>query len=88
MSEIDGPLRDIMKKDCLFTFEAPQERSFKRLKDMCSKEPVLAYYDVQKEVTIQCDASSYAVGGVLLQDSRPVAYTSRAMTELRKDVHR
>ena len=39
--------------------------------------PVLAYYDVKKEITIQCDASKNAVGAVLLQEGRPVAYASR-----------
>ena len=44
---------------------------------MCWKAPVLAYYDVRKEVTIQCDASKSAVGAVLLQEGRPIAYESR-----------
>ena len=30
---------------------------------------------------MQCDGSQHGVGGVLLQDSRPVAYISRAMTK-------
>ena len=47
---------------------------------MCSEAPVLAYYDPAKTLTIQCDASSYALGGVLLQDGQPLAYTSRALT--------
>lgn len=84
LSEVDGPLRDIMKKDCQFHWDKPQEQSFEKLKDLCTSSPVLAYFDVHKEVTIQCDASSYAVGGVLLQEGRPIAYTSRAMTETQK----
>ena len=48
---------------------------------MCSSAPVLTYYDVHKQLTIQCDASSYDVRGALLQESRPVAYTSRALTD-------
>ena len=48
---------------------------------MCCKAPVLAYYDVNKEVTIQCDASKEAVGAVLLQEGRPVAYASRKLRE-------
>ena len=48
---------------------------------MCCKAPVLAYYDVDKEVTIQCDASKEAVGAVLLQEGRPVAYASLKLRE-------
>ena len=36
-------------------------------------------------MTIQCDASSYAIGGVLLQDDLLVAYTSRALTDTEKN---
>ena len=40
--------------------------------------PVLAYFDKTKKHTIQCDAST---GAVLLQESKPVMYVSRALTE-------
>ena len=48
---------------------------------MCCKAPVLAYYVVRKEVTIQCDASKSAVGAVLLQEGRPIAYASRKLRQ-------
>jgi hypothetical protein len=47
---------------------------------MLTKAPVLAYYDGKSEVTIQCDSSQAGIGAVLLQDGKPVTYTSRAMT--------
>ena len=31
-------------------------------------------------MTIQCDASNYGTGGVLLQEGKPIAFTSRALT--------
>ena len=42
---------------------------------------VLAYYDVNKPVVIQCDASQSGLGATLLQESRPMAYSSRVMTQ-------
>ena len=42
----------------------------------CCTAPVLAYYDVKKETTIQCDVSKNAVPVVLSQEGRPVAYAS------------
>lgn len=80
LSEIDKPLRELTKKEVIFHWDRPQEESFKRLKELFTTAPVLTFYDVSKDVQIQCDASSYALGGVLLQDGQPVAYTSRAMT--------
>ena len=47
---------------------------------MCSDTPVLAIFDSSKEVTIQCDASSFGLGAALLQEGRPVAFTSRALS--------
>ena len=40
---------------------------------------VLAYYDVNKETTIQCDASSTGLGATLLQEGKPVCFASRAL---------
>ena len=40
----------------------------------------MARLDPSKETTIQCDAGSYGLGGVLLQEERPIAFTSRALT--------
>ena len=31
-------------------------------------------------MTIQCDASNYGTGGILLQEGKPIAFTSRALT--------
>ena len=53
----------------------------KSLKICAVKAPLLAYYDVSKEVTIQCDASKEAVGAVLLLEGRPVAFASRKLRE-------
>ena len=84
MSTVDAPLRDVMKRNVDFYWHKQQQRSFDELKELCCNTPVLAYYDVTKDVTIQCDASSYRLGGVVLQDGRPIAYTSRALTPTEK----
>ena len=45
---------------------------------------MLAYYDPNKPATIEVDASGVALGAVLLQEGRPVAYASKALTETEK----
>ena len=52
-----------------------------RVKEMIVSAPVLAYYDVNKPVVIQCDASQSGLGAALLQDERPVACSSLVMTQ-------
>ena len=79
LSVKDAPLRQLLKKEVGFHWSRAQQESFRTLKDCCSKAPVLARYDKDKKLTIQCDASSTALGGVLMQDGQPVAYTSRAL---------
>ena len=81
LAEVETPLRELTRKKIIFHWVKPQADAFQKLKDMCCKAPVLAYYDVDKEVTIQCDASKEAVGAVLLQEGRPVAYASRKLRE-------
>ena len=81
LSTVDQPIRALTTKDAQFQWGPSQQKSFDKLKELCTTAPVLAFYDVKKDVVIQCDASSYALGGVLLQEGRPVAYTSRALTE-------
>ena len=55
--------------------------AFNTVKQYLAKAPVLKYYDVTEEVTIQCDASETGLGAVLLQNEQPVAYASRALTD-------
>lgn len=85
LSDVDAPLRKINNQDVTFFWEKEQENSFNTLKKICCEAPVLAYYDPAKSLTIQCDASSYALGAVLLQDGQPLAYTSRALTSTEKN---
>ena len=47
---------------------------------MLVSKKCLAYYDVQKPIKIQVDASKSGIGAVLLQDDRLIAYTSKSLT--------
>ena len=75
------PLRKLEDKDFEWCWLEQHEKAFKTVKDYLAKAPVLAYYDVTKEITIQCDASETGLGAVLLQEDQPIAYASRALTE-------
>ncbi|KAG1686327.1 Retrovirus-related Pol polyprotein from transposon 17.6 [Nymphon striatum] len=48
---------------------------------MVTVSPVLKYFNEDLPVQIQCDASQYGLGGVLMQEGKPVYYASRALTE-------
>lgn len=84
LSEINSVLRDLIKRNFVFIWDANTEKAFNELKSILIKNPVLKYYDVNKEVTLRVDASQNGLGAVLLQDQLPVAYVSRALTETEK----
>ena len=45
------------------------------------KPPVLAFYDVKKPVTLTCDASKSGLGAACLQEGKPIANVSKALTD-------
>ena len=80
MSTITIPIRDVLKKDVPFHWDSAQNNAFAKIKDTLSSAPVLAFYDVNKPVVISCDASQSGLGALLLQDGKPIAYASRALS--------
>ena len=80
LSTVTEPIRQLLKEEVMFEWGSPQEQAFQDIKRLCTSCPVLKFYDVDKPVEIQCDASSTGLGAILLQEGKPVAYSSRAMT--------
>ena len=80
ISEVSEPLRKLTEKNALFMWESQQEEVFQSIKHMISSTPVLKYYDVASETTIQCDTSESGLGATLLQNSQPVAFASRSLS--------
>ena len=58
------------------------------IKSMITSTTVLAYYDPDKSLEIQCDSSQSGLGSVLMQQGRPVAYASRALTPTKHGMHK
>ena len=67
-----------------FVWEDAQKEAFKKLKEAVTVTPVCRYYNLNEEVTLQCDASQTGLGGGVLQRGSPVAYVSRALTPVEK----
>ena len=73
----------LLRKDVEFQLSHEQDKAFQEIKIILTKNggPVLRFFDVQKPVTISCDASPTGLGGVLLQGGCPVAYASISLTD-------
>ena len=73
---IDAPLNALTKKDVPFVWGTAQEEAFMVLKDKLTHALLLQLPDFNKTFELECDASGIGLGGVLLQDGKPVAYFS------------
>ena len=58
-----------------WTWGPAQEASLEALKKAVKSTPVLHYYNLQEEVTLQYDASEFGLGAVLLQMDASCACT-------------
>ena len=57
LSEVAQPLRNLTLTNAQFMWSEQHDKAFDELKKLVANHPVLKYYDINDEVTIQCDAS-------------------------------
>ena len=81
LSEIAQPIRELTVKDAKFIW-TKQHDSFEEIKKLVTRHPVLKYFDMNSEVTIQCDASEKGLGATLLQNGQPVTFASRTLSQV------
>ena len=55
------------------------EESFDTLKDKLTHAPLLQLPNFGKTFELECDASGVGIGGVLMQDGKPIAYFSEKL---------
>ena len=79
--DMTEPLRRLEDKDVEWQWLKQHSIASKTVKKYLTEFPVLKLYDVKDDVTIQCDASETTLGGVLIQNRKPVSYASRALTD-------
>ena len=70
LSELTAPLRELTKQNAIFKWDESMDCVFDKVKDVITRSPILAYYDPQKDVTIQTDASKSGLGATRGQTSR------------------
>ena len=78
-STIAAPLNELTKKGVDFKWEKSQQNAFQELKKHLTEAPVLVLPDFTKTFEVACDASGIGIGGVLMQQVRPIAYFSEKL---------
>ena len=51
---------------------------------MLTNAPVLTFYDTEKELRLENNASEYGLGTAVMQEGKPVPYASRTLIEAEK----
>ena len=79
------PLREQLKEKNTWHWGQLQEQVFREIKEMMTSAPILALYDPNKDTKVNADASSYGIGGIVLQKQedgiwKPILYVSRALS--------
>ena len=74
ISEVMATIRNLAKSDV--PWSDIQEQAFEKVKKLVTEAPVLRYYDMNKPLIIQCDASEKGLGAALLQEDQSLAYIS------------
>ncbi|XP_054279111.1 uncharacterized protein K02A2.6-like [Macrosteles quadrilineatus] len=85
-SEILKPIHELLNKNNEWIWDKPQQKAFDTIKNLLTTAPHLAFYDPNLQTMISSDASSFGIGGVLLQREKsgtfkPVSYISRSLTD-------
>ena len=66
LSDVMEPIRRLTKKDAEWIWTEEHELAYLEIKNLVTKAPVLSYFDPNKQLQIQCDASQSGLGAVLL----------------------
>ncbi len=81
-AKIMAPLTNLLKKSTIaYEWEEACDEAFETLKGILVKASVLKLPDFDNEFEIHSDASNFVIGGVLVQEGRPMAFESKKLSE-------
>ena len=80
LAELSKPLRQICRQNMEFDLTESVHVAFSLTKEEISRNITLPYFNPKCATTLQTDASKKGLSAVLLQNSKPVMFASRALT--------
>ena len=73
------PLTNLLRKNVSFGWNSQCQQSFEELKRRLTTTPILALPSENGGFVVYTDASRMGLGGVLMQNGKAIAYTSRQL---------
>ena len=84
LSELAEPICKLSKERVSFNWGPEHDEAFSLIKKEVTAAPILAYYNPNKPMVLQMDASCKGLGACLLQNEKPVYFASKALAEMQK----
>ena len=81
LSTLTTPLWQLLKRDTDFIWNCTYDTAFEWIKEAIISDTTLRYFDPSLPMTIQVHASQVGLGAALLQNGKPIAFASKALTE-------
>ena len=82
LSSLTTSLREMLKETSEFQWLPEHQEPFRKIGKRISEEVTLSYFNPDKEVVLQVDASMKGLGACLLQNNKPAAFASKALTNV------
>lgn len=92
-SKLVGPLTDLTKTTRKYEWSDRAEAAFIAIKDAFAKGDIIHHFDPRAPITIETDASDFAIGAILSQlfdgKLKPIAFFSRKLNpaEMNYEIH-
>ena len=84
-SHILSPLSRLISKTVKWTWGEAEQKAFEEAKQMIQKETMLSYPNFEKEFHVYADASKTQLGGVIMQDNKPLAFYTRKLNSAQRN---
>jgi len=84
-SHILAPLTKLSSNAVPFKWGLTEQKAFEEVKEVISREALLAFPQFDKPFHIYTDASDYQLGVVITQDGKPLAFHSRKMNKAQQN---
>lgn len=81
LTTVVKPIQALLAKDSMWIWGPAHDEALSKVKALISCAPVLGHFDPAAPLVVQCDASQYGLGAVIMQNDHPLAYASRSLTQ-------